>query len=161
MRVSDGEIMQLGEHCADDTIGDLEARPTPYLQTCFEEDEPAFDAPREMYRKAWCSDNAKACTQHADANADACGDYTMVCGTDDTRADAGATETAPDAGATETAPDAGDDTDQAHIDGRNPRSGDDHTSGSCAVQPARAGSNMLAGWIALAAAWLMRRREQR
>lgn len=33
-----------------------------------------------------------------------------------------------------------------------------HTSGRCAVQPARAGSNMLAGWIALATAWLMRRR---
>ena len=152
MRVSDGEIMQLGEQCADDTIGDLGPRPKPY-QTCFENDGPAFDAQREMYRKAWCSDNAEACTQHADTYEDACGDYTTIfhhgrhpCGC------------GPDRGCRSMPCRCGHHSDDAPMLGPDPRSSRDRASSSCAVHPARAGSAMLAGWFAVAAVWLMRRR---
>jgi hypothetical protein len=144
MRVSDAEIMQLGDHCADDTLGDLGTRPTPYDACPGEEDEPEFLAVRETYRKAWCSDNAKACTQHADAYDDACSDYAVVCDKGNTRADVGVSETSADA-------DAGAESER---DARH----DDRASSSCAVHAARARTALLAGWFACAAAWLMRRR---
>jgi hypothetical protein len=112
MRVSDGTVTTVGKPCVDDTLGQLRRVPEMYANCNNAPDDAQRSAAQEKYRKAWCRDNADACTNHAAAFPDACGDYAEICPHDAAHADGGVAETPADGGTSSgaDATDAGDST---------------------------------------------------